>query len=135
MTNSEMDIRGYEPADGTYYEYKDEEDTPRGVHYEKTQDEDINASTIGRYAKTKDFKHWPFKVGNAMTQNTPENIQHNVDTGGSSGYATMEDFMKEDGAKEQAWVDRENESIVSLAINNWFGLKGYIMSFFPDKKS
>ena len=43
--------------DGTYYEYKDEEETPRGVHYEKTQDEDINASTIGRYAETKDFKH------------------------------------------------------------------------------
>ena len=135
MTNSEMDVRGYKPADETYYEYKDEEETPRGVHYEKTQDEDIDASTIGRYAKTKDFKHWPFKVGNAMTQNTPEDIQHNVDTGASSGYATMEDFMKEDSAKEQAWVERENESIVSLAINNWFGLKGYIMSFFPDKKS
>ena len=59
MTNSEMDVRGYEPADGTYYEYKDEEETPRGVHYKKTQDEDINASTIGRYAETKDFKHWP----------------------------------------------------------------------------
>ena len=80
MTNSEMDVRGYKPADETYYEYKDEEETPRGVHYEKTQDEDIDASTIGRYAETKDFKHWPFKVGNAMTQNTPENIQHNVDT-------------------------------------------------------
>ena len=29
MTNSKMDIRGYEPADGTFYEYKDEEETPR----------------------------------------------------------------------------------------------------------
>ena len=43
--------------------------------------------------------------------------------------------MKEDSAKEQAWVERENESVLSLAINNWFGLKGYIMSFFPEKKS
>ena len=46
----------------------------------------------------------------------------------------MDEFMEEDSAKEQAWVDRENESVVSLAINNWFGLKGYIMSFFPEKK-
>ena len=68
MTNSEMEIRGYKPADETYYEYKDEEETPRGVHYDKVHDEDIEPSTIGRYAETKDFKHWPFKVGNAMTQ-------------------------------------------------------------------
>ena len=87
MTNSEMEIRGYKPADETYYEYKDEEETPRGVHYDKVHDEDIDPSTIGRYAETKDFKHWPFKVGNAMTQNTPDDVQHNVDTGGSAGYA------------------------------------------------
>ena len=43
--------------------------------------------------------------------------------------------MKEDSAKVQFWVERENESVVSLAINNWFGLKSYIMSLFPDKKS
>ena len=49
MTNSEMEIRGYKPADETYYEYKDEEETPRGVHYEKVDDEDIDSSTIGRY--------------------------------------------------------------------------------------
>ena len=135
MTNSEMEIRGYKPADETYYEYKDEEETPRGVHYDKVHDEDIEPSTIGRYAETKDFKHWPFKVGNAMTQNVPDDVQHPDDTGGSAGYATMDDFMKEDSAKEQFWVERENESVVSLAINNWFGLKGYIMSFFPEKKS
>ena len=70
-----------------------------------------------------------------MTQNVPDDVQHTVDTGGSAGYATMDDFMKEDSAKEQAWVERENESVLSLAINNWFGLKGYIMSFFPEKKS
>ena len=35
MTNSKMDIRGYEPADGTFYEYKDEEETPRGTHHTK----------------------------------------------------------------------------------------------------
>ena len=135
MTNSEMEIRGYKPADETYYEYKDEEETPRGVQYDKVHDEDIEPSTIGRYAETKDFKHWPFKVGNAMTQNVPDDVQHTVDTGGSAGYATMDDFMKEDSAKEQFWVERENESVMSLAINNWFGLKGYIMSFFPEKKS
>jgi hypothetical protein len=38
--------------------------------------------------------------------------------------------MEEDSAKEQAWVDRENETVASLAINNWFGLKTYIRSFF-----
>ena len=132
--NSEMDIRGYKPADETYYEYKDEEEVPRGVHHEKTHDEDIEESTVGRYASGEDFKHWPFKVGNAMTHNTPDDVQHPVDTGGSAGYATMDEFMEEDSAKEQAWVDRENESVISLAINNWFGLKGYIMSFFPEKK-
>jgi hypothetical protein len=132
--NSEMDIRGYKPADETYYEYKDEEEVPRGVHHEKTHDEDIEKSTVGRYASGEDFKHWPFKVGNAMTHNTPDDVQHPVDTGGSAGYATMDEFMEEDSAKEQAWVDRENESVISLAINNWFGLKGYIMSFFPEKK-
>ena len=134
MMNSEMDIRGYKPADETYYEYKDEEEVPRGVHHEKTHDEDIEKSTVGRYASGEDFKYWPFKVGNAMTHNTPDDVQHPVDTGGSAGYATMDEFMEEDSAKEQAWVDRENESVVSLAINNWFGLKGYIMSFFPEKK-
>ena len=82
MTNSEMEIRGYKPADETYYEYKDEEERPRGKHYDKVDDEDIDPSTIGRYAETKDFKHWPFKVGNAMTQNTPDDVQHPVDTGG-----------------------------------------------------
>ena len=131
MTNSEMEIRGYKPADETYYEYKDEEERPRGKHYDKVDDEDIDPSTIGRYAETKDFKHWPFKVGNAMTQNAPDNVQHSVDTGGSSGYATMDDFMKEDSAKEQFWVERENASIISIAIDNWFGLKGYIIAFFP----
>ena len=131
--NSKMDIRGYKPADETFYEYKDEEETPRGTHYQKIDDEDIEASTIGRYAETKDFKHWPFKVGNAMTSNVPEEVQHKVDDGGSSGYATMDQFMKEDSAKEQAWVKRENDSIYSLAINNWFGMKDYIMSYFPKK--
>jgi len=131
--NSKMDIRGYKPADETFYEYKDEDETPRGVHYQKIDDEDIESSTIGRYAETKDFKHWPFKVGNAMTSNVPEEVQHKVDDGGSSGYATMDQFMKEDSAKEQAWVDRENEGIMSLAINNWFGMKDYIMSYFPKK--
>lgn len=135
MTNSEMEIRGYKPADETYYEYKDEEETPRGVHYGRVDDEDIDSSTIGRHAENKDFKHWPFKVGNAMTQGAPDGVQHNVDTGASSGYTSMDDFMKEDSAKEEFWVERENESVVSLAINNWFGLKGYIMSFFPEKKS
>ena len=66
-----------------------------------------------------------------MTQNAPDNVQHSVDTGGSSGYATMDDFMKEDSAKEQFWVERENASIISIAIDNWFGLKGYIIAFFP----
>jgi hypothetical protein len=133
--NSEMDIRGYKPANETFYEYKDEEEIPRGTHYQKIDDEDIEASTIGRYAETKDFKHWPFKVGNAMTNNVPEDVLHKVNDGGSGGYATMDQFMKEDSAKEQAMVERENESILSLAINNWFGLKGYIMSFFPKKES
>jgi len=131
MTNSEMEIRGYKPADETYYEYKDEEETPRGVHYDKVHDEDIDPSTIGRYAETKDFGHWPFKVGNAMTQNTPDGVQHIVDNGGSAGYETMDEFMKEDSAKEQFWVERENSSIVSLAIDNWFGLKAYITAFLP----
>lgn len=131
---SEMDIRGYKPADETYYEYRDEEEVPRGIHHEKKDNEDINKSTVGRYASGEDFKHWPFKVGNAMTQGTPEDVQHNVDSGGSSGYATMDEFMNKDSAKEQVWVDRENESVMSIAINNWFGLKGYIMSFFPEKK-
>ena len=131
--NSKMDIRGYKPADETFYEYKDEEETPRGTHYQKIDDEDIEASTIGRYAETKDFKHWPFKVGNAMTNNVPEEVQHKVDDGGSSGYDTMNQLMTEDSAKEQAWVDRENDSIFSLAINNWFGMKDYIMSYFPKK--
>jgi hypothetical protein len=135
MMNSEMDIRGYKPANETFYEYKDEEEIPRGTHYQKIDDEDIEASTIGRYAETKDFKHWPFKVGNAMTNNVPEDVLHKVNDGGSGGYATMDQFMKEDSAKEQAMVERENESIFSLAINNWFGLKGYIMSFFPKKES
>jgi hypothetical protein len=135
MMNSEMEIRGYKPANETFYEYKDEEETPRGTHYQKIDDEDIEASTIGRYAETKDFKHWPFKVGNAMTNNVPEEVLHKVNDGGSGGYATMDQFMREDSAKEQAWVERENESILSLAINNWFGLKGYIMSFFPKKES
>jgi len=131
--NSKSDIRGYKPADETFYEYKGEEEAPRGTHYQKIDDEDIEASTIGRYAETKDFKHWPFKVGNAMTNNVPDGVQHKVNDGGSGGYATMDQFMKEDSAKEQAWVERENESIMSLAINNWFGLKGYITSFFPKK--
>ena len=65
-----------------------------------------------------------------MTQAAPDDVQHPVDTGGSAGYSTMDEFMEEDGAKEQVWVERENESVVSIAINNWFGLKGYIMSFF-----
>ena len=34
MTNSEMDVRGYKPADETYYSYKDEEEAPRAVHNE-----------------------------------------------------------------------------------------------------
>ena len=131
--NSKMDIRGYKPADETFYEYKDEEETPRGTHYQKIDDEDIEASTIGRYAETKDFKHWPFKVGNAMTNNVPEEVQHKVDDGGSSGYATMNQFMKVDSAKAQACVASENDSIFSLAINNWFGMKDYIMSYFPKK--
>jgi hypothetical protein len=70
-----------------------------------------------------------------MTNNIPEEVQHNVNDGGSSGYSSMNHFMKEDSAKEQAWVDRENDSVFSLAINNWFGLKNYILSFFPEKKS
>ena len=41
MTNSEMDIRGYKPADETYYSYKDEEEAPRAVHNEKVDDEDL----------------------------------------------------------------------------------------------
>ena len=70
-----------------------------------------------------------------MTDNIPKDVQHKVNDGGSSGYSSMDNFMKEDGAKEQAWVDRENESVISLAINNWFGLKSYILSFFPKKES
>ena len=70
-----------------------------------------------------------------MTSNVPDGGQHKVDDGGSSGYSSMNQFMEEDSAKEQAWVDRENDSIISLAINNWFGLKGYILSFFPKKES
>ena len=135
MTNSEMDVRGYKPADETYYSYKDEEETPRAIHNEKVDDEDLEPSTVGRYASGEDYEHWPFKVGNAMTQAAPDDIQHTVDTGGSGGYATMDEFMEEDSAKEQAWVERENTSVYSLAINNWFGLKNYIMSFFPKKKS
>ena len=135
MTNSEMDVRGYKPADETYYSYKDEEETPRAIHNEKVDDEDLDPSTVGRYASGEDFEHWPFKVGNAMTQAAPDDVQHAVDTGGSGGYATMDAFMEEDSAKEQAMVERENTSVYSLAINNWFGLKSYIMSFFPKKKT
>ena len=135
MTNSEMDIRGYKPAAETYYSYRDEEETPRAIHNEKVDDEDLEPSTVGKYASGEDFEHWPFKVGNAMTQNAPDDIQHDVDTGASSGYSTMDEFMEEDGAKEQAWVERENTSIYSLAINNWFGLKSYITSFFPKKET
>ena len=40
--NSEMDIRGYKLADETFYDYKDEEETPRGTHHTKEDDEDIN---------------------------------------------------------------------------------------------
>ena len=69
-----------------------------------------------------------------MTQAAPDDVQHPVDTGGSAGYSTMDEFMREDSAKEQAWMDRENESVFSLAIKNWFGMKNYIMSFFPSKK-
>ena len=116
MTNSEMDVRGYKPADETYYEYRDEEETPRGVRNEKVHDEDLDTSTIGSYASGKDFGHWPFKVGNAMTQAAPDDVQHPVDTGGSAGYSTMDEFMREDSAKEQAWMDREIESVFSLAI-------------------
>ena len=134
MTNSEMDIRGYKPADETYYEYRDEEETPRGVRNEKVHDEDLEPSTIGSYASGKDFGHWPSKVGNAMTQAAPDDVQHPVDTGGSAGYSTMDEFMREDSAKEQAWMDRENESVASLAVKNWFGMKDYIMSFFPSKE-
>ena len=46
----------------------------------------------------------------------------------------MDEFMREDSAKEQAWMDRENESVASLAVKNWFGMKDYIMSFFPSKE-
>ena len=42
---SKMDIRGYKPADETFYDYKDEEETPRGTHHTKEDDEDINNST------------------------------------------------------------------------------------------
>ena len=135
MTNSETDVRGYKPADETYYSYKDEEETPRAIHNEKVDDEDLDPSTVGRYASGEDFEHWPFKVGNAMTQAAPDDVQHAVDTGGSGGYATMDEFMKEDSAKEQAWVERENTSVYSLAINNWFGLKNYIVSFFSKKET
>ena len=135
MTNSEMDVRGYKPADETYYSYKDEEETPRAIHDEKVDDEDLKPSTIGRYASGEDFEHWPFKVGNAMTQAAPDEVQHVVDTGGSGGYATMDEFMKEDSAKEQEMVERANTSVYSLAINNWFGLKSYIMSFFSKKET
>ena len=52
LTGTElMEKRGYKPADETFYEYKDEEETPRGTHYQKIDDEDIEASTIGRYAR------------------------------------------------------------------------------------
>ena len=71
------------------------------------------------------------RTGNAMTQAAPDDVQHAVDTGGSGGYATMDEFMEEDSAKEQEMVERANTSVFSLAINNWFGLKSYIMSFFP----
>ena len=71
MTNSEMDVRGYKPADETYYSYKDEEETPRAIHNEKVDDEDIDPSTIGRYASGEDFKHWPFKVGNCLLYTSP----------------------------------------------------------------
>ena len=135
MTNSEMDVRGYKPADETYYSYKDEEETPRAIHNEKVDDEDLEPSTVGRYASGEDYEHWPFKVGNAMTQAAPDDVQHAVDTGGSGGYATMAEFMKEDSAKEQEMVERANTSVYSLAINNWFGLKSYIMSFFPKKET
>ena len=131
--NSEMEVRGYKPADETYYDYRDEEEVTRGIHNEKVHDEDINPSTIGRYASGEKFGHWPFKVGNAMTQAAPEEVQHDVANGASSGYSSMDEFMKVDAAKEQAWVDRENETVYNLAIKNWFGLKGYIMSFFPKK--
>ena len=126
-----LDDLNYPSADSTHYDYKEDE-IKQGARYED--------STVANI-KTRMCKgceepfNWPFKVGNAMTQNVPDDVQHTVDTGGSAGYATMDDFMKEDSAKEQFWVERENESVVSLAINNWFGLKGYIMSFFPEKKS
>ena len=54
---SEMEIRGYKPADETFYDYKDEEETPRGTHHTKEDDEDIDNSTVGRYASGEDFKH------------------------------------------------------------------------------
>ena len=100
MTNSKMDIRGYEPADGTFYEYKDEEETPRGTHHTKEDDEDIDNSTVGRYASGEDFKHWPFKVGNAMTNNVPEDVQHKVNDGGSSGYSSICLLYTSDAADE-----------------------------------
>ena len=129
---SEMDIRAYKPAHETSYKYKEEsEENPRAIHHGTEVDEDINASTVGRYTSGEDFEHWPFKVGNAMTEGTPDNVQHEVDTGASSGYATMEQFMKEDSAKEQFWVERENASVISIAIDNWFGLKDYIVAFIP----
>ena len=40
--NSEMDIRGYKPADETFYDYKDEEETPRGTHHTKEDDEAVS---------------------------------------------------------------------------------------------
>ena len=42
MTNSKMDIRGYEPADGTFYEYKDEEEgDERSASMNKTPSQDM----------------------------------------------------------------------------------------------
>ena len=74
MKTSKMDIRAYKPADETFYDYKDEEEIPRGIHHKKEDDEDINNSTVGRYASGENFKHWPFKVGNAMTHNIPDGV-------------------------------------------------------------
>jgi len=114
-----LDDLNYPPADTTHYVYKEDKIT-EGAHY----DDSTIANIKTRICKgCKEPFNWPFKVGNAMTFNTPDHVQHNVSDGASSGYCSMHCFMQADGIREQETLDRDTESIWKLAIRNWFGLK------------
>ena len=114
-----LDDLNYPSADTTHYNYKKDE-IKQGARYED--------STVANI-KTRICKgceepfNWPFKVGNAMTNNTPDGVQHNVSDGASSGYCSMHCFIQADGIREQETLNRDTDSILKIAIKNWFGLK------------